>query len=166
MKICIISDTHDNLPNLRKVVRWCERSKVELIIHCGDVARPDTVKSVLGEFSGDFLISLGNGDEGFGWERELLEEPFRGKVFVEYGEVEVKGSLFAFTHHPDMARKLMHSGRYEVVFHGHTHKPDMRGAGKEQIVCPGNLAGMRFRASFAFWDTETGIFELKAVDRI
>lgn len=166
MKICIISDTHDNLPSLRKVVRWCQHSKVDLIIHCGDVSRPDTIKDVLGEFDGDMVISLGNGDYKFGWEDQMKTDLFKGKVFTEYGEVEVDSRLIAFTHYPDIARTLLHSGRYDVIFHGHTHKPDMKDHDDVKIVCPGNIAGLRFRASFAFWDTQKGVFELKTVDEI
>jgi len=35
MKIGIISDTHDNLPQIKKAVEIFNREKVELVLHAG-----------------------------------------------------------------------------------------------------------------------------------
>ncbi|HCL90984.1 MAG TPA: YfcE family phosphodiesterase, partial [Candidatus Atribacteria bacterium] len=42
MKIGIISDTHDNLPKIKKAVGIFNREKVELVLHAGDFVSPFT----------------------------------------------------------------------------------------------------------------------------
>ena len=36
MKIGIMSDTHDYLPNIRKAIEIFNEEKVDLVVHCGD----------------------------------------------------------------------------------------------------------------------------------
>ena len=69
MKIAIISDTHDNLPNFKKAIDWIKKQGIKTIIHCGDVACPETLDSALTDFSGQVFVSLGNADVGHGWEK-------------------------------------------------------------------------------------------------
>ncbi|MCF8024533.1 MAG: metallophosphoesterase family protein, partial [Desulfobacteraceae bacterium] len=37
MKIAVLSDTHDNIRNVRKALELIAGQHVEAIIHCGDV---------------------------------------------------------------------------------------------------------------------------------
>ena len=46
MKIAIVSDSHDNLPNIEKAVHYINNQKIPVMIHCGDVCAP----IILGEF--------------------------------------------------------------------------------------------------------------------
>ncbi|MEO0083560.1 MAG: YfcE family phosphodiesterase, partial [candidate division WOR-3 bacterium] len=41
--IGIISDTHDNLPNIKRAVKIFNQRKVSLVIHCGDFVAPFTL---------------------------------------------------------------------------------------------------------------------------
>ena len=38
MKIGIIADTHDNLPAIRLAVDFFNKSDVDAVFHCGDIA--------------------------------------------------------------------------------------------------------------------------------
>ena len=38
MRIGIASDSHDNIPNLRYVVEYCNSYSVSILIHCGDLS--------------------------------------------------------------------------------------------------------------------------------
>ena len=46
--IAIVSDTHENIPLIRKAIDVIKSKNVDLIIHCGDVVSPSTLK----EFEG------------------------------------------------------------------------------------------------------------------
>ena len=46
MKICIVSDSHDNRPLLAAAVREARDAGVEAILHCGDVVAPSTLEVV------------------------------------------------------------------------------------------------------------------------
>ena len=40
MRIGIVSDTHNNIKNVKKVIRLFNNSKVEKVIHTGDITQP------------------------------------------------------------------------------------------------------------------------------
>ena len=60
MNIAIISDIHDNIPNLKKVLDYCRKQKVEKMIHCGDLATLETLDFINKNFSGEIFFTFGN----------------------------------------------------------------------------------------------------------
>ena len=59
MQIGLISDTHDNTQNIEKFVKICRNKDINLVIHAGDIVRPESVES----FNGVKLVGvLGNND--------------------------------------------------------------------------------------------------------
>lgn len=194
MKIAILSDSHDNIPNLEKALDWINQEGIKIIIHCGDLGAPSILtKVMIPKFSGKIHLVYGNVDDP-----ELLEKEVKNfeniKVHGEVGEIELAAntkhsvSRIAFTHQPEKAKELAQSGKYDIVFYGHTHKPwlqqvqinidqnaDRRGydLGVNQLrnqrksamlVNPGTLAGMFYKATFAVYDTETNKLELKLLE--
>ena len=43
MRIGVVSDTHDNLRNVERIVEIFRASRVERIVHTGDITRADTL---------------------------------------------------------------------------------------------------------------------------
>ena len=82
----------------------------------------------------------------------------------------------AFNHFPDFAKKLAQSGKYDVVFYGHTHRPwdekvpvprSLGEVGGEcHMINPGELAGQFYKATFAIYETATGGLELKILEKL
>ena len=164
MKIAIISDTHDNLPNLIKAVSWIRKEKIKLIIHCGDVSNEDVLKEGLEGFSGRIYVARGNCDLG------EFKKIAKLKIFDEFGELKLVNKMVAFAHFPNIAKPLAQSAKYDVVFYGHNHKPWVEtlrsGSGREtKLANPGNLAGVFYKATFATYDTKTDKLELKILER-
>jgi predicted phosphodiesterase len=62
MKIVIISDIHDNLPNLEKCLSWCKENKIEKIICAGDLTNSETLQILSENFKGEIFIISGNGE--------------------------------------------------------------------------------------------------------
>ncbi|MBI5072089.1 metallophosphoesterase [Candidatus Falkowbacteria bacterium] len=166
MRIAILSDSHDNLPNIEKALDWISRENIKFIIHCGDLAAPSVLSQVImPKFSGEFHFVHGNvGDP------ELLEKVAKNfpnvKIHGEIGKIEVDGKKIAFTHFPEKAQELAKKGTFDLVFYGHTHKPWEEKIGQTRLVNPGTLAGMFYKATFAVYDTETDKLELKILERI
>lgn len=166
MKLAIISDTHDNVPNLEKALKWINKNKIKVIIHCGDLSAPSMLTKVIAlKFKGQINFVHGNvGD------RELLEEVAKKyKKFIIHGnagKIEIDKKKIAFTHFPWLAEKLAKGGRYDLVFYGHTHKPWEEKIGQTRMANPGTLAGMFYRATFAVYDTKTDKLELKILEKI
>jgi putative phosphoesterase len=167
MKIAIISDSHDNMANLKKAMDWIKKEEIEVVIHCGDVCAPATLREILQEFSGKFHLVFGNVDgDRFGMAKIAFKE-FPGlKIWGELGELEIDGKKIAFTHFPRFAQGLAAEQQYDIIFYGHDHKPWEKKIGKTRLVNPGNLAGLFYKASFAVYDTKTDKLELKILEKL
>ena len=176
MKIAIISDTHDNVPNLEKALAWMKENKIEQLIFCGDLCAPSMIREVLvPNFSGQIHLVFGNVED-----REQTPKvagQFKNvKHYGDWGEFKIDppspnsfgetSKKIAFVHFPEEAKKLAQSGKYDFVFYGHTHKPWTEKIGKTEMLNPGTLAGMFNKATFAVWDTKTGEMELKILERM
>ncbi len=166
MKIAVFSDSHDNVPNLEKFLNWVNQSSIKEIIFCGDLCAPSILKKLLAvEFSGKIRMVFGNVTD-----REMLT--MIAKDFphvIHYGdlaEFEIDGENYAVIHYPDQAKDLAVSGKYDLVFYGHNHKPWEELVGKTRLVNPGTLAGLFQKATFAVYDTENKKLELKLLEKI
>ncbi|MFH1192431.1 MAG: metallophosphoesterase family protein [bacterium] len=89
MRIAIISDSHDNLPNIYKALEWMNKNGVQEIIHCGDVCSPAALREIAKNFKGTIHLAYGNVDgdhEGM----ERMRDEF-GNIIVcgEIGELEI-----------------------------------------------------------------------------
>lgn len=152
MKIGIISDTHDNWPNFKKAIDWIKDQKIQLILHCGDISRQETIDSAQKVFKNEIKFVKGNADSDL----ELSE-----KI-----ELEIEGKQIAFTHFPDLAKKLAQSGNFDLVFYGHTHRPWEEKIKNCRMINPGELAGQFYKPSFAVYDTATEKLELKILEKL
>lgn len=180
MKIAILSDSHDNIVNLAKALKFINKEKTKIIIHCGDLCAPSILTEVLApNFKGQIHLVHGNvGDP------ELLEKVAkqyknasprtqRGawvKVHGYTGKVILDNKKIAFTHFINNARKLAQSGQFDIVFYGHSHKPweEKLTTNNRQhttrLVNPGTVGGMFYKATFAIYDTQTNKLELKILE--
>jgi len=158
MKCAIISDTHGNLANIKKILDWLKKEKINFIIHCGDINGPAALKEGFGGFKGEIKVALGNADFGQKEDYEILPN---AQIFDKFGEMNLDGKRIAFAHYPDPAKELAESGRYGLVFYGHTHKPWEEKIGDCRLVNSGEAAGQYQMPTFAVYDTETDKLELK-----
>ena len=184
MKIAIISDTHDNLPNFKKAVDWIKSQKIKLIIHCGDIFKPATVKEILKVFKGKIYLIFSPADASFsGIPEDSFGNLKRVKIYEEFGEIKIPArnashneagggaKKIAFCHFPEIAEELVKRQKYDFVFYGHTHKPWLktlrRGSGQEtKLVNPGNLANIFYKPTFAVYDAKTDKLELKILEKL
>lgn len=152
MKIAILSDTHNNLKNIKKVIDWINDQNIELALHCGDIQGKETMQYMDKLFKGEIKYAKGNAD----WDMDIPE-----KV-----EVEVDNKKIAFCHFPDLAKQLSQSQKYDLVFYGHTHRPWDEKIGKTHMVNSGEVAGQFYKPCFAIYDTAEEKLELKILEKI
>jgi len=167
MKIAIVSDSHDNLPNIEKMLDFVNKNEIKMIIHCGDISAGSVLRLIGEKFSGPVHFVLGNVSSDL----ETLKEKSAGldNVTIYYngtGELMVDSTKIAFNHYPEQAKELAKSGKYDLVFYGHNHKPWEEMVGKTKMLNPGTLAGMFNKATFAVYDTKTDKAELILLERI
>ena len=166
MKLAIISDTHDNVPNLEKALKWMNKNNVEQIIHCGDLCAPSILINVLApEFSGTIHMVFGNVEDR-GLLLKVVADFPNVKHYGDTGEIVIGGKKIAFVHFPEKAKQLARSGKYDLVFYGHTHTPWEEVVGKTRVINPGTLAGLFAKATFAVYNTDTGNLELKILEKL
>lgn len=166
MKIAIVSDTHDNWPNIEKFLVYIDSQDVDLLIHCGDVCAPSTLEIFLKKFTQPIHLCFGNVDGDTEGMIELSDKFTNLEVHGEKGNLEVGGKKIAFIHLPEEAKKLADQQTFDLVFHGHTHKPWEEKTGKTRVVNPGNLANMFYKPTFAIYDTKTDKLELKILEQL
>ena len=80
MRIGIVSDTHNNLKNVAKIVELFNSARVDRVIHTGDVTQAKTIHAFAG-LEAPLWGVFGNNDQ----ERDSLEVAIaeRGFRFVE-----------------------------------------------------------------------------------
>lgn len=156
MKIAIISDTHDRLDNIGKALKYINGQGCEVLIHSGDLAHTETLEEICKKFHGEIHYIAGNADidpEGI---YELTNIYFKLKYYPDVAELEIGGKRIGVTHKPIDANELARSGNYDLVIHGHDHKPWQKFIGKCEVLNPGNLSDIRFAPTFAIYDLEKG----------
>jgi putative phosphoesterase len=150
--IGILSDTHDNRPNIRKAVQHLKAQEVGLILHAGDFIAPFTAS----DFDGipcPFIGVFGNNDgERIGLSRSYARI---GALHAVSAEVTQADRRIYVRHEPDAVEAIAASGQYDLVVYGHTHHIDIRQKGAAWIVNPGECGGWTTgRATIVVFDLD------------
>ena len=152
MKIGVFSDSHDNVPMIKKAVELFNAEAVALVIHAGDFIAPFAV-AAMGDLTCRVIGVFGNNDG----ERIGVAKRFEaiGEVHPNLANVEIGGRKIAVVHYPELAEPIAKSGEYDIVIYGHTHEIDVRKA-ESLILNPGEVGGwVNGRCTAAIVDLET-----------
>ncbi len=153
MVIAIMSDTHDNIWNVRKALDMIKAHKAAVIIHCGDVVAPFTLKE-LARFDGPVHWVLGNNDgDPYMLTRISLTELNNMEAHGFIGKLSLEGTSIAFTHYEEMGYALAHTGGYDLVCCGHTHVRRLEKIHEALLLNPGDVMGKDEPGSFSLFDT-------------
>ena len=85
MRIGIMSDTHDNLPLIRRAVDRMNEEEVDLVLHAGDFVSPFVIPA-LSDLEAPLIGVWGNND---GDRPHLLEKS------DEYERIEIRGAFLS-----------------------------------------------------------------------
>ncbi len=154
MKIGVLSDTHDNLPNIRKAVEVFSKNGVEALIHAGDFCSPFTLAEFkpLAEKGMKMYAVFGNNDG----DRLLLVR--RAGDFCSFADgseiVTLGGRTFVVMHYPDLADDLFRSGLRPGDLRARS-QAEGRGKRAKKLLNPGTCAGyLAEAATVALVDTD------------
>jgi len=152
MNIAIISDSHDNVPNIYKALNFIKKQKADMIIHCGDVCAGSVLDDMAKKFPKPIHFIYGNIVDTQAMEKITSQHKnlFSHK---NLGKLEIEGKKIAFTHLPYDAKDLAAGGKFNYVFYGHNHKPWIEKIKNTYLINPGTLGGLFSKATFAWWDT-------------
>lgn len=164
MKMAVLSDVHDNLWNLDKVIGKIKDEKIDAMIFCGDMCAPPAFRK-LAEINLPLYMVFGNVDGAQKEITHLASTKYDNVVLEkEILEIEIDSKKIAVCHNNIFAEGLASTGKYEIVFHGHTHKVRNEKIGKTIIANPGEVHGYKTgKCTFGIFDTKKNEFEIKEV---
>ena len=156
MKLGIISDTHDNVPMVKKAVEFFNEADVDAVLHAGDYVSPFSVKPLL-TLECDFLGVWGNNDG----DKIVLQNVSQGKIETSPYISSYGNRKILLGHYFETLEALIMSQEFHLIIYGHTHKPDIRKKGKTLIVNPGECGGwLDGKSTIAIVDLENQEAEL------
>lgn len=141
MLIGVISDSHDDIINVKQAIKIFNEFRVDYVIHAGDYIYPGIVLEFKNlHKNAKFVGVLGNNDG----EKMGIAASFKsigGELKGDFGEINLDNEIFGIYHgtNEDLKRSLIHSNYYDIFICGHTHKKDNRKINKTQILNPGSV---------------------------
>lgn len=146
MKIGLLSDTHNHLPETRRALDLLAAHGARHLIHCGDAGEDviDLLSAVCREQGIRAHVAMGNCDRHHGADARFAPQP-EGVECGEMLEFILCGKRCAVLHGHDDKRlaQAVTSGNFDYVFTGHTHRPSNKLSGATRLLNPGSLARSR-----------------------
>jgi putative phosphoesterase len=139
MRIGVISDTHNHLPNVARIVELLNAADVDRVVHTGDITQPRTLE-VLARLAAPLIGVYGNNDAG---ERAALAHAAE-RLGIRLGDPPLAlhwaGRRVVVVHDPrDLAAAL--EPEHELALHGHTHRQHLERSPGRLVFNPGECAG-------------------------
>ena len=137
MRIGVVSDTHNRLQNVSRIVELFNASGVERVVHTGDITQAKTLE-VLAGLEAPLFGVYGNNDE-----REALAAA-AAPLGIELRDpplyLDWKDRKIVVVHDPRDLEDLP-DPRWDLALHGHTHLRTETRRGEQLVFNPGECAG-------------------------
>jgi putative phosphoesterase len=169
MKICIVSDSHDNRSFLETAVREAVAAGAEMVLHCGDVVAPSTLE-VIKPFGIPIHVIHGNNTGDLFMMSRIASKAANNVTF--HGQdagIKLCGKRVFLVHYPHYAKAMATTGDWDLVCCGHDHKASINSienmsGNKTVIVNPGTVGGIMAPATWVFGDLESMTFTINELD--
>ncbi len=138
MRIGVISDSHDNLPALRRAVAHFVRLEVEALLHAGDLVAPFAAKLLAPPEAPQTLpvhVCYGNNDGEKKGLKQVLPQIVDGPLRLSLG-----GRTIVMHHFIDWLKPKEIAGA-DLVITGHTHEIVNEKKGGTLYLNPGECGG-------------------------
>ena len=168
MKIGIMSDTHDYLPNIRKAIEIFNEEGAEAVIHCGDFVSLFVIKE-FENLNANIIATYGNNDGERCKLKEWLKNINEDNIIDDFVSVELDGLRFFITHghHQSIVDMAIKSGLYDVVVYGHTHDMVIEEVDDILVINPGECCGyLTGNQTVVILDTEKKAYKDINLDEI
>lgn len=137
MRIGVVSDTHNNLRNVTRIVELLNEARVDRVVHTGDITQAKTLE-IFGGLDAPLFGVFGNNDERL----PLLDVASRLGMRLVEGPLQLEWASrrIVVAHDPLELRQAMRS-EHSVALHGHNHRRVMERLGDRLTFNPGECAG-------------------------
>ena len=142
MRLGVVSDTHDRVSNVERIVDRFLDEGVDAVVHTGDFTSPSTLQR-FARLQVPLYGVLGNNDH----DRDGLVSTAAalGMELAETTlELDIAGRSVFVVHDPeevDLGGLCAGAGPPDLVLHGHTHRYRWERCGAAWIFNPGECAG-------------------------
>ena len=169
MKVCLLSDSHDNRQLLAAAVVDAKARGAELVLHAGDVVSPSTL-SVLEPLGLPVHLVHGNNTGDLVTLTRMVAR--KGSVIRYHGadaDLQLGGRRVFMVHYPHYARGMASLGDWDLVCCGHSHRvavervPNVRGT-ETLLVDAGTAGGVGAPANYVMIDLDSLLCEVRLVE--
>lgn len=156
MTIALLSDLHDHWDTWDAISAQLKALGITRLLFLGDTCAPVMLEHMAETFAGTIDHVFGNVDgDQFTTAEKMKSFPdvtLHGREAV----IEIDGKKIFMVHYPIYAEHAAAAGKYDYVFFGHSHKKSANTVGKTKLVNPGTAGGVKYPATFATIDLQTG----------
>jgi len=155
MKIGVISDTHDNIPVIKKIFKHFEDAGIRNVIHLGDIISPFVFKFIREVYTGNLYAVFGNNDGEKLFLKEMAKK-FNVALYKAPHILKLNGKTIAMMHEPLFIEELPCLEAFDVIAFGHTHEVVSKKIGKTLLINPGEACGyLTGRSTYVELDLDT-----------
>lgn len=156
MWIGLISDTHDNIPLLKKAITKLNKEKVELVLHSGDYVAPFVIP-LFKDLRTRLIGVFGNNDGDISHLKKCFDEFEACESRGRFAEILVGNFKIGLLHgdETELLNSLINSQSFDAIVYGHTHKSKVERKGVTLVVNPGEVCGyLSGRSTLVLLDSE------------
>lgn len=135
VRLLVVSDTHGELDNVKKLVEKARTIKPDIVIHLGDDS-PDA--EPLKEIGAQLYVVPGV------FEPHYKDPQTKRRLVIEVEGLKILLSHTDTKHQNDPPeerdpQEVLNAGEVDMLFHGHTHIPKVEIRNRKIILNPGHL---------------------------
>ena len=140
MLLGVVSDTHNNLKSIDRIISIFNEKEVIAVVHTGDITNVKSLKKFT-QLNCNLYGVYGNNDrEEAGLKEEVEKNSFRFEeppLLINKNEIKI-----AIFHEPDWIENFLIDNEVDIVLHGHTHRYRKEIVEDTLIFNPGESAGL------------------------
>lgn len=141
MLLGVVSDTHNNIKNIKKIIKIFNDENVEFVIHTGDICTAKTLE-FFSELTAPFYGVYGNNDR---FEKGLKEICRSYNFFFQDPPfpISLNDRKIVIFHEPEPIDEFIQCNKdIDLILHGHTHRYREENLEDLVIFNPGESAGL------------------------
>ena len=140
MLVGVVSDTHNNIKNIKKIIYLFNEEQVDLVIHTGDISKASTLE-IFSNLNSPLVGVFGNNDrieEGLKEVCEVYDFNFQEPPL----SLTLENKKVAVFHEPELIEGYIKDHQdTDLILYGHTHRYKEEKVGDIIYFNPGESAG-------------------------
>ena len=140
MIVGVVSDTHNNIKNIKKIIYLFNDKQVDLVIHTGDISKASTLE-IFSNLNSPLVGVFGNNDRIEEGLKEVCEE-YNFNFQEPPLSLTLENKKVAVFHEPELIEGYIKDHQdIDLILHGHTHRYKEEIVGDIIYFNPGESAG-------------------------